>query len=65
MQKSIVGIDISKKDFSVSLLKEHKHNVQVFPNNAKGYEEFIHWLAQLNATPDIFCMEATGSYGEA
>ena len=28
MQKSIIGIDISKKDFSVSLFQNNKHTVQ-------------------------------------
>ena len=65
MQKSIIGIDISKKDFSVSLFQENKHTVQCFPNGQKGYEALACWLSDKDIIPDMFCMEATGSYGEA
>lgn len=65
MQKSIIGIDISKKDFSVSLFQNNKHTVQCFPNDLKGYEALACWLSDKHVVPDMFCMEATGSYGEA
>ncbi|MFM7858116.1 MAG: IS110 family transposase [Flammeovirgaceae bacterium] len=65
MQKSIVGIDISKKDFTVSLLREQKHHVRSFDNDRDGYEKLLAWLKESDAKVDIFCMEATGSYGDA
>jgi transposase len=65
MQKSIIGIDISKKDFTVSLLRAQKHSVRSFQNHREGYENLLAWLKECEVKPDIFCMEATGSYGEA
>jgi len=59
-----LGIDISKKNFDVALLKENKYKHKSFKNNEKGYEELKKWLEFNQARQAHCCMEATGIYGE-
>jgi transposase len=65
MEKSIVGIDISKRNFTVSLLENNKHKVHCFDNNLQGYKALLEWINEMESNPNLFCMEATGSYGDA
>ena len=64
-----LGIDISKADFHVALLRASDHKViaqKTFPNHAKGYQALYDWLLK-NTSADLpvhLCPEATGSYGD-
>jgi len=62
----VLGIDISKKDFHVSLLKENRATKpKKFTNNTQGFESLHNWLKQQNVVELHACMEATSIYGEA
>ena len=67
MNKIILGIDISKKHFDVSLFMDSKH--KKFSNNKTGFQSLKDWIAKY--TPkcqDVskihICLESTGFYGE-
>jgi transposase len=63
---SHVGIDIAKAKFDVAVLApglpvRHK----TLPNTPEGFQEMLSWLeAALFCFEPVFCMEATGRYGE-
>ncbi|HEV2123946.1 MAG TPA: transposase, partial [Chloroflexota bacterium] len=62
-----VGIDISKRTFDACLLRgEGKPLTQQFDNTAAGFSRLLRWV-QSHALPSgcHFCMEATGTYGQA
>ena len=61
----IVGIDISKLTFDVTLLLVNgKENHKVFANNQEGFKKLETWLKSFDAKDARVCLEATGSYGE-
>jgi len=57
-----VGIDISKLSFDVALSNNGTYQTGKFDNNLKGFKSFSKWRSQFDDT-FIFCMEATGVYG--
>jgi transposase len=61
-----LGIDISKKDFDVALLRSEKFKNKKFANNPKGFSALMNWLEGLgvNAPEVQVCREATKVYGE-
>jgi len=62
-----VGIDIAKKDFSVSLYIPGKGSVKApckYLNRANGIEKCLEWLERKHPGKTIFCLEDTGSYSE-
>lgn len=62
----MLGIDIAKATFAVSLLRPNgKRRHKQFPNTAAGHAALVDWLAQHASTPVHACLEATGTYGEA
>lgn len=66
MNKSVLGIDISKQEFHVVLMSENKTSrPKVFKNNAQGFEALMCWLKQQQVSAVHGCMEATSTYGEA
>ena len=66
MTPTVLGIDISKKDFHVALLKETRAaKTKKITNNIQGFESLLHWLKQHSASELHACMEATSIYGEA
>ncbi|WP_445174985.1 IS110 family transposase, partial [Microcoleus sp.] len=66
MTSTVLGIDISKKDFYVSLLTESRATKpKKFTNNAQGFESLHNWLKQQSVVELHACMEATSIYGEA
>ncbi|XZN89463.1 MAG: IS110 family transposase [Microcoleus sp.] len=66
MTSTVLGIDISKRDFYVSLLKEGPATKpKKFTNNIQGFESLHNWLQQQNVVELHACMEATSIYGEA
>lgn len=66
MNQVCLGIDISKKDFHVALLKgpQQKAFYKRFTNGSRGFRELLSWLKAKEVSEAHACMEATGSYGE-
>lgn len=47
MTPTVLGIDISKKDFHVVLLNSNRGTKpKKFTNNTQGFESLHHWLKQ-------------------
>jgi transposase len=66
MTSTVLGIDISKRDFHVSLLKESRATKpKRFTNNIQGFESLHNWLQQQSVVELHACLEATSIYGEA
>lgn len=66
MTLSIIGIDISKLKFDLCLLRDNgKLKHKVFANSAAGFLQLSAWLKKQKVEHAHFCMEATGTYGEA
>ena len=66
MTPTFLGIDISKKDFHVFLLKEERGSKpKKFTNNTEGFESLNQWLKKQGVEELHACMEATSIYGEA
>jgi transposase len=64
-----LGIDISKQDFHVALLRLSDREItahQSFENTATGHRKLIQWLGKRTEVtlPVHACMEATGCYGD-
>lgn len=63
MDKSIVGIDISKQKFDTTvLLKDGNQRHRFFANTKEGFEQLKKWLEDLGVKEAHCCMEATGCY---
>lgn len=66
MTPTFLGIDISKKDFHVVLLKEERASKpKKFTNNTEGFESLNNWLKKQGVEELHACMEATSIYGDA
>jgi transposase len=65
MDKSILGIDISKAKFDVVLLHQGRNMHEVFANTRQGFGKLRHWLKKQAVQQLHACMEATGTYGDA
>jgi len=66
MTPTFLGIDISKKDFHVVLLKEERGSKpKKFTNNTAGFESLNKWLKKSGVEELHACMEATSIYGDA
>ncbi|MDX1437275.1 MAG: IS110 family transposase [Anaerolineales bacterium] len=68
-KKYFVGIDIASQTFTACVLQEPWQVIlapREFPNQPSGFDQFLAWLrAQgLAWAETVFCMEATGVYGE-
>ena len=62
MSNISLGIDISKSDISVALLKEQRTFKSKFANDDSGFRKLNQWLQKIQA-PDVkIAMEATGHY---
>ncbi len=62
MTPIFLGIDISKKDFHVFLLKEERGSKpQKFTNNTQGFESLNQWLKKQGVEELHACMEATSN----
>ena len=62
---SILGIDIAKSKFDVTLLVAGKTAHHTFSNSAPGFAHLDAWLTKHRATHLHACMEATSTYWEA
>lgn len=60
----ILGIDISKKTFHVTLLFNNTFKHKNFENNETGFKALSNWLNKQGINALHACMEATGIYGE-
>ncbi len=62
---ALLGIDVAKKTFNVTLLRGEKKKHKQFANSEKGFSELSVWLTK-QSTPQVWaCLEATGSYSDA
>lgn len=60
-----LGIDISKLELSVALLKDSKTIKTKVKNNKSGFKKLQDFLSRHKAKTAKICMEATGHYGFA
>ena len=66
MDGSVLGVDIAKATFHVSLQRaDGKRRHKAFPNTADGHTALLAWLGRHSAGTVHACLEATGTYGEA
>jgi len=64
MEQAILGIDISKSNFDVSLLSNGSCKWNSFENNLEGYQRLDRWLHKYSLPQIHCCMEATGQYAD-
>lgn len=65
MTKAILGIDVSKQKFDVTLLfADNKVRKKVFSNDPKGFHMLREWILKLHEGDFHACMEFTGIYDE-
>jgi len=63
MEKSILGIDVSKKELVVVLLVKDKKKSSEFSNDSQGYQQLHKWIeARIGSSELLACAEATGHY---
>jgi transposase len=66
MKQAVLGIDISKKDFHVVLMREDKTTKpKMFNNQPEGFDALHSWLSKQGVRTVHACLEATSTYGEA
>jgi transposase len=66
MSQTVLGLDISKKDFHAVLIKPRKtSSAKVFGNNQAGFEKLQAWLLKEKVSDCHVGLEATSTYGEA
>ena len=62
---AVLGIDIAKAKFQVSLLwPDGRRRRKAFANSAAGCAELLAWLGRHGPDRVHACLEATGTYGE-
>jgi transposase len=61
---AILGIDIAKATFDVTLLVSQQRRECRFTNDADGFDQLQRWLESHGATLVHACLEATGRYGD-
>ena len=64
MSLSILGIDISKATYHVTLLHGEKRYRGEFANRLSEFKQLSSWLKKHQVTHLHACMEATGRYGD-
>lgn len=62
---AILGIDVAKQTFNVTLLRDEKKKHKKFANNQSGFAELSTWLAKQGVRQVRACLESTGNYHEA
>ena len=65
MTTAILGIDVAKDSYQVSLMKAQRTYRHSFRNQASAFADLTTWLQQHDVREVHACMEATGRYGEA
>ena len=64
MSLSILGIDIAKATYQVTLLHAGQRYRGEFANRVKEFGRLANWLKQHGVSQAHVCMEATGRYGD-
>lgn len=64
MTTSILGIDLAKDSYQVTLLHQQHTYRQLFRNEASAFADLVRWLRRHGVTTLHACMESTGRYGE-
>lgn len=64
MTVSILGIDLAKDSYQVTLLHAQRTQRHSFRNDVTAFADLTRWLQQHGVTALHACMEATGRYGE-
>jgi transposase len=64
MRKTILGIDIAKDTFQVTLLQDQHSYRAEFANESLGFAKLTRWLAKHGVERVHACLEATGRYGD-
>lgn len=64
MMDAVLGLDIAKAKFQVSLLFPGRRRRKSFANTPAGCAELLAWVARQGASRVHACLEATGTYGE-
>ena len=62
MLNAIVGIAVSKKDLSISMIINDKIHYCNITNDKKGFKEFSKWLKFHKIQKVKACLESTGIY---
>lgn len=65
MNKSVLGIDVSKRKLDVCLRHNSQLVIETFENSANGFRRMASWLVRQQVNELHACLEATGTYGEA
>lgn len=65
MDTAILGIDVAKDTFQVTLLHGTQKRRAEFRNDPTGFAQLGRWLAKRGAAPLHACLESTGRYGDA
>lgn len=65
MSQIFAGVDVSKKELSITVIINHKNYYYNINNNQKGFEEFSKQLKLHKVEKIKACMESTGIYGLA
>lgn len=65
MSKVFVGIDVSKKDLSITMIVNDKSHYCNITNDTKRFKEFSKWLKLHKVERVNACMESTGIYSLA
>jgi transposase len=61
--KTWIGIDVSKDQLDVCLLKDNgKEQARQFRNDPAGHEKLLRWVRSQDLVSSHFCMEHTGGY---
>ena len=60
----ILGIDIAKDTFQVTLLQAGRASAGNFPNHRAGFKQLWAWLKKRQARTVWACLEAPGQSGE-
>ncbi len=63
MAEGILGVDIAKKKFDVTLLVKGKLKHKVFTNKQEGFKDLSAWLRRQGVDQVHVCMEASSTYG--
>lgn len=64
MIEAILGIDVSKKDLSVTLFSKETFKSRKISNDFDGFKELTNLLKKQDLTHVMTYLEATGKYGE-
>ena len=62
MLNGIVGIDVAKKDLSITIIINDQNYYCNISNDEQGFEGFSKWLKTHKIQKIKACMEATGRY---